>query len=316
MTHCSRKGRKGTTRIPQAKVKKSEGPLGSRRKAPIITEGKPPGTGRQRKRRKQVGEEDLTSHARRVTHLYPPSDAAVLRLNCTLEKKKEEQRLEREQPDELKEQQQLHEDKPKDERKNDADKRVPAKRKANGNDRARGKAQEDEAIQRIVKKQVCKPPQAPQHESDDDDLIEAVWQDLVMNAKSSEIQGSSEDELVDASIKKQKLGVPKFDHDPKLPGSSGTTAAINARLWSEMRGRPSVDKHIARQEGMQSEILAWRTRGTTSEQASKFQRGTAGRIQRDDQLAINRLLKHDAATKVVSSCSSQAGRGRSKSEPP
>ena len=137
-----------------------------------------------------------------------------------------------------------------------------------------------------------------------------------MNAKSCEIQGSSDDELVDGSMKKQKLEEPKFDHDPKLPGSSGTTDAINARLWSEMRGRPSVDRHTARQEGMQSEILAWQTRGTTSERASKFQRGTAGRIRRGDQLAINRLLKHGTATQDVSSCSSKAGRGGFKSEPP
>ena len=347
MTHCSRKGRKGTSRVPQAKVKKVEGTLGSKRKAPMITESRAPGPSKQRRRRKEVVDESLTSHARRVTHTYPPSGAAVLRLNRKLERKKDEQRLEQEQrqakgrkepqlpstsstfghgPQHLdeKRQQQLHDDKAKDERKHDADRRVPVKRKANGNARTGDKAQEDEAIKRIMKKQVSEPPQAPQEESDDEELIEACWQDLVMNDASREIQDRSKDELVDESMKKPRLDEPDFDHDPKLPGSCGTTAAIKARLWSEMRGRPSVDRHTACQEGKQSENLAWRTRGTTSERASKFQRGTAGRIQIDATLAIDRLLKHSAASASSRplrnvngvSCSSEEGSGRHVKKPP
>ena len=175
-----------------------------------------------------------------------------------------------------------------------------------------------------MKKQVSEPPHAPQEESDDEELIEACWQDLVMNDASREIQGRSKDELVDESMKKPRLDEPDFDHDPKLPGSCGTTAAIKARLWSEMRGRPSVDRHTACQEGKQSENLAWRTRGTTSERASKFQRGIAGRIQNDAMQAIDRLLKHGTATSSscpprssdISSCSSKAGLGGFSKKPP
>ena len=208
-------------------------------------------------------------------------------------------------------------------RKQAADRRVAIKRKANGNARTGDKAQEDEAIKRILKKQGSEPPQAPQEETDEE-LIEACWQDLVTNDACRENQVRSEDELAEENLKKPRPNEPEFDHDPKLPEGCGTTAAIKARLWSEMRGRPSVNRHTAIQEGKQSENVARRTRGTTSERASKFQRGTAGRIQSNAMQAIDRLLKHGTATSSscpprssdISSCSSKAGLGGLLLKPP
>jgi len=50
MTHYSRKGRKGTSKMPKAKLQKDEVTLGPKRKAPMITESKPPGASSNKKK--------------------------------------------------------------------------------------------------------------------------------------------------------------------------------------------------------------------------------------------------------------------------
>ena len=200
---------------------------------------------------------------------------------------------------------------------------VATERRANENGRTRDKAREDEAIKRILRKRGIEAMQAPEDETDEE-LIEACWQDLVTDGACRETQACSEDELVEENLKKPRLSEPDFDLDPRLPGNCGNTSAINARLWSQMRGRTSINTHTAIQEGMQSENFAKRTRGTTSERASKFQRGTAGRIQIDAMHAIDRLLKHGTATSSscpprnsnTGSCSSKAGLGGFLKKPP
>jgi len=358
LTHYSRKGRKGAGGDTKARPKKVEGIFGSKRKAPIIIEGKAAGPSRRKRRRKGTVDESLISHARKVTCLYPPGKAAVESLKRKLEGKKEaedievtpravqrrlrgkqkeppplrtlprqmEEKQQQQQPIQQnvkvpvcpavqpqhqqqpqQQQQQRHEDKTKDKRKQVAATEAPSKRRAKGCDGAGDKAQEEEAIKRIATKRVREAPKSdsPQYlDETDDELIEAVWQELVNEDASRKL---------DANAKKPRLEDPVYDPEPRLPGNCGTTAGIKARLWSKMHGRPSVNRHSACQEGKQSENLAWRARGSTSERASKFQRGTAGRIHKDDISAIERLMKHGTAT---SSSSSKAGLGGSLKEPP
>ena len=89
-THSSRKGRKGVQKKPQANLEKEEGIHGSKRKAPLMSQGTPPQGSSKKRRSRKAGEEDLTSHARRVLQVYPPSKAAINRLKRKLEKEKED----------------------------------------------------------------------------------------------------------------------------------------------------------------------------------------------------------------------------------
>ena len=82
--------------------------------------------------------------------------------------------------------------------------------------------------------------------------------------------------------------------------------------------RPSEDvNETAIKEGMQSDKFVVRSRGASSEQISKFQRGTAGRTHKDEMQAVHRILKPCIATSNSSStsnlnvvrCSSEEGRG-------
>ena len=148
---------------------------------------------------------------------------------------------------------------------------------------------------------------------------------------------------MEADVKRQRHCEATYDHDPQLPGDKSVTTAINARLWSEARGKSKVAMKESEQneakrkrtsptqgkrrledvnetaikEGMQSDKFVVRTRGASSEQISKFQRGTAGRIHRDEMQAIHRILKPCIATSSSSStsnlnvvrCSSEEGRG-------
>ena len=155
-----------------------------------------------------------------------------------------------------------------------------------------------------MRKRKIEAPQEPDVETDEE-LIELCWQDLVKDDVSLKGQAHCEDELIHDNSKKPRLSEPDFDHDPKLPGNSGITSAINARLWTEARGlnrvgtqgrRISVNKHTAIQEGKHSENYAKRARGASSERASKVLRGNAGRIHTNDLQAINRIVKQVTAT--------------------
>ena len=100
-THSSRKGRKGHNKNPKAKAGKQEVIHGSKRKAPVIAEkGTLRASCKKRKRRRKAGD-DLISHARRVMNLYPPNEAAILRLRLKLEGKRKasEQQGDTEQED-------------------------------------------------------------------------------------------------------------------------------------------------------------------------------------------------------------------------
>ena len=112
-------------------------------------------------------------------HIYPPSEAAVLRLNLKLERKKAEERPEenqrqvkgrKEQLEQPKEQPQPQGANNKDERKQAASGPVAPQRNATERGRPRGKAQEDEAIQRLLKKRGLEAPKAPE-----ESFIAARW---------------------------------------------------------------------------------------------------------------------------------------------
>ena len=161
---------------------------------------------------------------------------------------------------------------------------------------ASDKAKEDAAIRRILKKRKPEAMLEPGTETDDE-LIELCWQDLLKDDSKKQNQ----------DLKKPRPEAPVFDENPKLPGSSSTTKDICERLWhrSEIRSlsaadktarRISVNQHTASQEGKHSENYAKRSRGASSERASKVSRGNAGRIHSNDLQAINRIAKRVTAT--------------------
>ena len=199
------------------------------------------------------------------------------------------------------------------------------KRKASDDGGGRNKAREEDAIKRILNTREAEAPKAPDDETDEE-LIELCWQDLLTDGASQGDRAASEDKFDEANSKRPRCNEPDFDQDPKLPGDSSTTSAISARLWSESRGlrRISIDKHTAIQEGKQSENFAKRTRGASSERASKVHKGTALRIQHDDMHVIHRLIKQGTATSSsghprdidAGSCSSNAGLGGFLKKPP
>ena len=228
-----------------------------------------------------------------------------------------------------------------------AAKKGPAKEAATNDDTSKSapKGHSSLELEAAAKKDAAKeaPLNEEQEEETDDELIEMCWQDLLKDGVSHEVQASDDDELVEAEVERWKHCEAKFDHDPQLPGDKSITSAINARLWSEARGLSNVaakevEKNEAKkrrtsptqvkrqpenengtgiQEGTQSDRFAKRARGASSERASKFQRGTGGRIQRDEMHAINRILKQCTATPTscpsrnlkVDRCSSEEGPG-------
>ena len=163
------------------------------------------------------------------------------------------------------------------------------------------KAGENAAIQRILRKR--KPGATQDANTDtDDELIELCWQDLLKNDGKKQGTDPCEEEPKHDNVKKPRLEEPDFDENPKLPGGNGITQAISERLWhrSEIRSlsaadnqarRITVNQHTASQEGKHSENYAKRSRGASSERASKVSRGNAGRIHPNDLQAINRIVK-------------------------
>ena len=418
LTHYSRKGRKGAGGDTKARPKKVEGIFGSKRKAPIIIEGKAAGPSRRKRRRKGTVDESLISHARKVMCLYPPGKAAVESLKRKLEGKKEAEDIEvtpravqrrlrgkQKEPPLLgtsedrkrkarEDQETARKEGKKSAENDELEDRVKAKqptnsapsevqnvnpydarskvhcapseskdgtingatsssssssrvvqtnprrlstksssnnkvtvtkRKASDNGGGRNKAREEDAIKRILNTREAEAPKAPDDETDEE-LIELCWQDLLTDGASQGDRAASEDKFDEANSKRPRCNEPDFDQDPKLPGDSSTTSAISARLWSESRGlrRISIDKHTAIQEGKQSENFAKRTRGASSERASKVHKGTALRIQHDDMHVIHRLIKQGTATSSsghprdidAGSCSSNAGLGGFLKKPP
>jgi len=378
--------------MTKAKIQKDEVTLGSKRKAPMIIESIARGASSKKRRRKEVADESLTSHARRVMHIYPPSEAASLRLSLKLERKKAEDGPEQDQRQveggTKQPQSQPQEANSKAERKQATSSTVDPQRNVTekwpqqtqqqvqqrvqhpgqaGNcaqqqqqpqqqhqQKPRDNAREDEAIQRLLRKRrieapkasgeeaaaaavatsIMPPPAADQGQPNggvaadevDDELIEHIWQDLVDN-QSMKDQARSDDELVEDSPKKPRLDEPDFDHNPKLPGDSGITSAIQARLRIEAKGgfrdgsqggRITVNEHTAKHEGKHSGNDAKRPRGVSSERNCKVRRGNAVRIRTNDMQALERIAKHSAASASSRplrnvngvSCSSEEGSGR------
>ena len=162
----------------------------------------------------------------------------------------------------------------------------------------------------------------------DDELIELCWQNLLKDASRHKINDSTDEELVEDDA--------VYDQDPQLPGSSSRTQAIKARLKHDVSGkhggasyeveqceakrqRTARNQRIqsANETGKHSDKFDGRIRGATNEQATKFQRGNAGRIRRDEMHAIRRILQPCTASPSSSpprnlnfvSCSSKAGHG-------
>ena len=304
-------------------------------------------------------------------HIYPPSEAAFLRLNLKLEREKAEDRPEQDQRQvkgrtkqlgQLKEQPQPQpqEANNKAERKQATSSTVAPQRNVTEKGKPRGNAREDEAIQRLLRKRGIEAPKASEEEAAaaavatsmvpppaadqgqpnggatadevDDELIEHIWQDLVDN-QSMKDQARSDDELVEDSPKKPRLDEPDFDHNPELPGDSGITSAIKARLMIEAKGgfrdgsqggRITVNEHTAKHEGKHSGNDAKRPRGVSSERNCKVRRGNAVRIRSNDTQALERIANYSAASASSRplrnvngvSCSSEEGSGRHVKKPP
>ena len=174
----------------------------------MINGSMPPKARIKRRRSRNEGNEDLTCHARRVIHLYPPCKSAVERLKLKLERKKEAERADLDQRDAAcasgrklahiavksassvpessrgkhgiaaarkrnvsEVQEPASQEEKQLEGKQSADKAIASKRKASGNGGGRDKAREEEAIKRILKKRKV---EAPDDETDDE-LIEMCW---------------------------------------------------------------------------------------------------------------------------------------------
>jgi len=199
------------------------------------------------------------------------------------------------------------------------------KRKAGDIEGGRSKAEEEEAIRRIIDKREAKDSEAQDGETDEE-LIELCWLDLLTDGAAQDERAAKEDKFDEANSKRPRRSEPVYDHDPKLPGDGGTTRAISARLWSESRGlkRITIEEHTRIQEGKQPINFAKQTRGTSSERASKVHKGVASRIHQGDMHAINRLIKRDAATSSsdpprssgAGSCSSNVRPGSFLKKPP
>ena len=89
-THSSKKGVKGIQRKQQIKKLEKEGTWGSKRKAPITTRNEATPCSNKKRRKAKDSEENLTSHARRVVHAYPPGKVATDKLKRKLEEKNED----------------------------------------------------------------------------------------------------------------------------------------------------------------------------------------------------------------------------------
>jgi hypothetical protein len=220
-----------------------------------------------------------------------------------------------------------------------------AKRKARDIEGGQSKAKEDEALKRILNTRKDKvpdaaedggvaaatstvPPTAAAHsqsiggvaaDETDNELIEQCWQDLLTDGARQDEREVKEGKAEDANAKRYKHHEPAYDIDPKLPGDNSTTSAIEARLWSEIRGpkRITIDEHTRIQEGDPPKNFVMRTRGASSERECKVLKRTDLRIQQDDLNAIQRLILQGATTASsdpsrncgTGSCSSNAGPG-------
>ena len=72
----------------------------------------------------------------------------------------------------------------------------------------------------------------------DDELIEAIWQDLSKDNSRYNIEDSQDEEIIEEKAEQQQPNenVATYDHDPQLPGDSSRTQAIKARLMNDARG--------------------------------------------------------------------------------
>ena len=87
-------------------------------------------------------------------------------------------------------------------------------------------------------------------------------------------------------ILKRLRGEPEFDSNPQLPGTPSATQAILKRLRADTLGQNHSKAAI--KAGKQSDEYDVRVRGEANEPTTKFERGIAKRIRRDEMQAITR----------------------------
>ena len=175
-------------------------------------------------------------------------------------------------------------------------------------------------------------------EESEDELIEALWQNLSKDTSRHNDEDSQDEEIIEETSEQQqpREKVATYDPDPQLPGSPSRTRASLARVLKDARSMGKAakeeDEHIeaerqkmarrqriqsAPEGGKHSSKFDVQVRRATNEPGIKFQRGDAGRIRRDETHAINRILNSCTTASSssaignlnVNRCSSEEGLG-------
>ena len=99
------------------------------------------------------------------------------------------------------------------------------------------------------------------------------------------------------AILKRLRGEAEYDSDPQLPGMPSATQAILKRLRADTLGKSHSKNPI--KEGKQSDEHDVRVCGGANEPTTKFERGIAKRIRRDEMQASSRIIRPCEVTSTL-----------------